>query len=237
MITRCRINTGDDAICPKTSTGPIYNLTATSCWIKTKSSAIKLGSASWYAFKGLVFENITIVESHRGLGLQIRDGGTVSDITFSNINISTRYYDPSWWGRAEPIYITTCPRDSNSKAGSISNLQFINITATSENGVFLSGSKGGVLRNLKFLNVNLTYKRWTNYTDGLVDYRPGCRGLVNHSTGGFMMEHIDGLDVENVNMRWGEGKTERWNNPLDFRPSTVNNVTLLNFYSGSYNEA
>ncbi|KAF6168310.1 hypothetical protein GIB67_018150, partial [Kingdonia uniflora] len=28
--------------------------------------------------------------------------GNVSDITFSNINISTRYYDPSWWGRAEP---------------------------------------------------------------------------------------------------------------------------------------
>lgn len=75
LITRCTIDTGDDAICPKTYTGPIYNLTATSCWIKTKSSAIKFGSASWYAFKGLLFDNITIVESHRGLGLQIRDGG------------------------------------------------------------------------------------------------------------------------------------------------------------------
>ncbi|KAK4412998.1 Transcription factor [Sesamum alatum] len=236
LITRCTIDTGDDAICPKTYTGPIYNLTATSCWIKTKSSAIKFGSASWYAFKGLVFDNITIVESHRGLGLQIRDGGNVSDITFSNINISTRYYDPSWWGRAEPIYITTCPRDSNSKAGSISNLQFINITATSENGVFLSGSEGGALRNLKFLNVNLTYKRWTNYADGLVDYRPGCQGLVNHSTAGFMMEHIDGLEVENVNMRWAEEKTRLWNNPLDFRPSTVNNISLLNFHSGLYTQ-
>ncbi|XP_011075187.2 uncharacterized protein LOC105159714 [Sesamum indicum] len=236
LITRCTIDTGDDAICPKTYTGPIYNLTATSCWIKTKSSAIKFGSASWYAFKGLLFDNITIVESHRGLGLQIRDGGNVSDITFSNINISTRYYDPSWWGRAEPIYITTCPRDNNSTAGSISNLQFINITATSENGVFLSGSKGGVLRNLKFLNVNLTYKRWTNYVDGLVDYRPGCQGLVNHSTAGFMMEHIDGLEVENVNMRWAEEKTQLWNNPLDFRPSTVNNISLLNFHSGLYKQ-
>ncbi|KAL7138541.1 hypothetical protein ABFS83_10G170700 [Erythranthe nasuta] len=235
LITRCVINTGDDAICPKTYTGPIYNLTATDCWIKTKSSAIKLGSASSYAFNHLVFDNITIVESHRGLGLQIRDGGNVSDITFSNINITTRYYDPSWWGRAEPIYVTTCPRDSNSKAGSISNLQFINITSFSENGVFLSGSKGGVLSDLKFLNVNLTYKRWTNYTDGLVDYRPGCQGLVNHSTtAGFVMEHIDGLVFENVNMRWSEEKTGLWNIPLDFRPSTVNNVSLLHFYSGLY---
>jgi polygalacturonase len=75
LITRCHIDTGDDAICPKTYTGPIYNLTATDCWIRTKSSAIKLGSASWFEFKGLVFDNITIVDSHRGLGLQIRDGG------------------------------------------------------------------------------------------------------------------------------------------------------------------
>ncbi|XVE96033.1 hypothetical protein REPUB_Repub02eG0186600 [Reevesia pubescens] len=104
VITRCHIDTGDDAICPKTYTSPLYNLTVTDCWIRTKSSAIKLGSASWFEFKNLVFDNITIVDSHRGLGFQIRDGGNVSDVTFSNINISTRYYDPSWWGRAEPIF-------------------------------------------------------------------------------------------------------------------------------------
>nr|POF16045.1 putative polygalacturonase [Quercus suber] len=221
VITRCHIDTGDDAICPKTYTGPLYNLTVTNCWIRTKSSAIKLGSASSFDFKGLIFDSITIVQSHRGLGLQIRDGGNVSDITFSNINISTRYYDPSWWGRAEPIYVTTCPRDSSVKEGSISNVVFINITANSENGVFLSGSKHGLLSNLRFINVNLTYRRWTNYSGGLIDYRPGCQGLVNHSIAGIIMEHIEGLEVENVNMRWSDHQSGHWNNPLDFRPSTL----------------
>ncbi|KAF2289427.1 hypothetical protein GH714_036127 [Hevea brasiliensis] len=206
VITRCHINTGDDAICPKTYNGPLYNLTATNCWIRTKSSAIKFGSASSFDFKNLVFDNITIVDSHRGLGLQIRDGGNVSDVTFSNINISTRYYDPSWWGRAEPIYVTTCPRDSNAKEGSISNLLFINITATSENGIFLSGSKGGLLSNLRFINMNLTYRRWTKYAGGLVDYRPGCQGLVNHSAAGIIMEHMEGFEIENVYMRWSNKK-------------------------------
>ncbi|KAH7512441.1 hypothetical protein FEM48_Zijuj12G0091100 [Ziziphus jujuba var. spinosa] len=234
IITRCHIDTGDDAICPKTYTAPLYNLTATNCWIRTKSSAIKFGSASWFDFKGLVFDNITIVDSHRGLGFQIRDGGNVSDITFSNINITTRYYDPSWWGRAEPIYVTTCPRDSRSKEGSISNLLFINITANSENGVFLSGSEGGLLRNLRFINMNITYRKWTKYEGGLLDYRPGCQGLVKHSIAGIIMEHIDGLEVENVNMRWFDNHLRRWNNPLDFRPSTVNNISLLNFHSGLY---
>ncbi|KAM0871988.1 hypothetical protein ACQ4PT_039028 [Festuca glaucescens] len=150
IITDCHIDTGDDAICPKSGTGPVYNLTATNCWIRTKSSAIKFGSASTFNFEMLLFDNITIVDSHRGLGIQIRDGGNVSDVVFSNIKMHTRYYDPSWWGRAEPIYITTCPRHPGYKEGTISDVRFINISSVSENGVFLAGSRHGLLHNLKF---------------------------------------------------------------------------------------
>jgi polygalacturonase len=75
VITDCHIDTGDDAICPKSTDGPLYNLTATNCWIRTKSCAVKFGSASSFNFGRLAFDNITIVDSHRGLGMQIRDGG------------------------------------------------------------------------------------------------------------------------------------------------------------------
>ncbi|KAL0922728.1 hypothetical protein M5K25_006740 [Dendrobium thyrsiflorum] len=231
IITRCHIDTGDDAICPKSSMGSLYNLSATDCWIRTKSSAIKLGSASWFDFKKFLFDNITIFESHRGLGMQIRDGGNVSDIIFSNIKISTRYYDPLWWGRAEPIYITTCPRDSTSKSGFISNILFENISAVSENGVFLSGSRNGILSNIKFKNVNITYKRWTKYPGGLYDYRPGCQDLVNHSTSGMMMEHIDGLDLENVNMKWFKSNVKEWIFPLQFKGANVNKLSFHDWNS------
>ncbi|XP_054823738.1 uncharacterized protein LOC129321834 [Prosopis cineraria] len=231
VINRCHIDTGDDAVCPKSSAGSVFNLTATNCWIRTKSCAIKLGSASVFDFKHFVFDNITIVDSHRGLGFQIRDGGNVSDIVFSNIKISTRYYDPLWWGRAEPIYVTTCPRDSTSKEGSISNILFTNITVNSENGVFLSGSKRGLLRNLRFINLNLTYRRITKFPGDLYDYRPGCHELVKHKTAGIMMENIEGLEVKNVKMRWSQAHLEDWNNPLEFRPSTVNNISFLGFDS------
>lgn len=237
VITRCHIDTGDDAICPKSSTGPVYNLTVTNSWIRSKSSAIKFGSASWFEFKHFVFDNITIVDSHRGLAFQIRDGGNVSDIVFSNINISTRYYDPLWWGRAEPIYVTTCPRDSTSKEASISNVRFINITASSENGIFLSGSKRGLLRNLSFINMNITYRRFTSYAGGLFDYRPGCQELVKHKTAGIMMEHIEGLEVRNVEMGWENNELEQWNNPMEFKPSTVNNIHFSNFNSVVYSNS
>lgn len=234
LITGCKIDTGDDAICPKTSTCPMHNLTARDCWIRTKSSGVKFGSASWFAFKNMLFDNLTIFDSHRGLALQIRDGGDVSDVTFSNIKLRTRYYDPSWWGRAEPIYITTCPRDQSSKAGSISNLQFVNISAVSENGVFMSGSEGAELSDISLNNFNITYQRWTDFAGGLVDYRPGCQGLVQHNnTPGIMMEHVSGFEIRNANMRWSESSfLNGWNNPLQFRSSTVSNLSFLDLNLG-----
>lgn len=132
--------------------------------------------------------------------------------------------------------MTTCPRESGSREGSISNIRFINITSESENGVFLSGSEGAILSNLRFSNVNFTYRRRTDYDGGLVDYRPGCRGLVNHTIAGMIMEHIRGLQIENVNMRWADGRTWQWNNPLDFRPSTVNDISFFNFHSDMFSQ-
>lgn len=90
------------------------------------------------------------------------------------------------------------------------------------------------MSSLKFKNVNFTYRRWTNYSGGLLDYRPGCQGIINRSSAGILMEHISGLDVENVHMFWSEDNSGlKWNNPLEFKPSTVNNISLLNFYSSS----
>lgn len=260
VIRNCHIDTGDDAICPKSSTGPVFDLVVTDCWIRTKSSAIKLGSASWFDFSRFFFHNITIVDSHRGLGMQIRDGGTqfsilgepngslaatnrtktdrclmeagnVTDVVFSNIRISTRYYHPSWWGRAEPIYITTCPRDSASRTGSVSNVLFVNISAVSENGVFLSGSPGGLLSNLRFKDVNLTYRRWTRDPGDIFDYRPGCKEMVKHSTAGIMMEYVAGVEMEDVKMRWWRSNFSGWNNPLQIRPSTVNELSFKDWSS------
>jgi hypothetical protein len=128
--------------------------------------------------------------------------------------------------------MTTCPRHPDSREGTISNIQFINITSVSENGVFLAGSKHGLLRNLKFKNIDLTYKRWTNYTGGLYDYRPGCAEMVRHRTGGMMLEHISGLEVDNVKMRWYRGSLKGWDvNPILFRPSTIDNLSFHDWQS------
>ncbi len=147
--------------------------------------------------------------------------------------MSTQYYDPSWWGRAEPIYITACPRSASTKVGSISNVRFINISAISENGMFITGSKESLLRGLTFQNVSLSMKRSTNFQGGMQDYRPGCQGLIEHSTSGVFMAFVQDVNMDNVILDWQENNLSDWGLPLDFFHSSVNKISLRGF-SSSY---
>ncbi|KAG0597558.1 hypothetical protein M758_12G004200 [Ceratodon purpureus] len=229
MIENCHIDTGDDAICPKTEDGPLYNLTVTNCWIRTKSSAVKLGSGSQYDFRNLHFEHLTIVDSHRGLGIQLRDKGNVNNVTYANIKMSTRYYHPSWWGLAEPIYISACNRTPDTAVGSVTNVRYINITIISENGIFLSGLEKSFLKGMEFKNVNMTLVRSTSFPGGYHDYRPGCQGMVAHRMSGLFMEYVEDIWMQKVRVQWKGADVLDWGLPFDFTPSTVHDMHLVDF--------
>eukprot|EP01018_Ginkgo_biloba_P032919 Gb_09851 [translate_table: standard] len=115
--------------------------------------------------------------------------------------------------------------------GSVSNVRFVNITATSENGIFLAGS---IVSKKELINININLKRWTQYTGGLVDYKLGCKGLVHHHTAGISMECISDVIMKSVNMTWVLNKTAGWNLPMDFTPSTVKKIYLADFQSVLY---
>ncbi|KAL3680884.1 hypothetical protein R1sor_023840 [Riccia sorocarpa] len=233
-IVNCRIDTGDDAICPKTISGPLFNLTVSDSWIRTKSSAVKFGSDSRHDFHHLRFERLTIVDSHRGLALQLRDEGSISDVVFSDIVLSTRYYDPSWWGGAEPIYITACPRGPSTLVGSISDIQFINIVGTSENGVFLSGSPHSILRRINLQNVTLSFVAAgrSDITESYHDYRPGCQGLVSHNSSGIFVEYAKDVSFEDVTVNWASNLD--WDTPFEFTPKSVGRISLSNVVSATF---
>ncbi|MCO5591228.1 hypothetical protein L7F22_045209 [Adiantum nelumboides] len=179
-------------------------------------------SRAIFYFYGVTFDWINFVDSHRGIGLQLRDSaGNIYEVLFSNFNIMTRYYDLSWWGRAEPIYVTSCPRSSATVVGSIYNVSFVNITAVSENGIFKSGPEGDLLRNLTLENIILQLQSFTNYTGGLLDYRPGCQGLVNkHQNSGIYIERLSNLLLNKVQVSFAP------NNQRPFVPIEIASATI-----------
>lgn len=143
--------------------------------------------------------------------------------------MSTCHYHPSWWGLAEPIYVAACPRTVNTVVGSVNNVRYINITTTSENGIFLSGSSTSFLKGLHFQNVSVSLARWTNFTAGFHDYRPGCQGLVMHRMSGLFMEYVQDVWLQKVLLEWKASGISDWGLPFDITPSTVFDMHFVDY--------
>ena len=193
-ISNCHITSGDDCICLKNRRefeqyGSCHDITVTNCVMTSRSCAIKIGSENMDSIYNVVFDNCIITRSNRGLGIQNRDEGTVTDVMFSNIIMDCQLWSDVWWGKAEPIYVTSYPRangnhkDANwrfpkgetvGRCGEVSRIYFNNIVANSENGCFVGGDIEGKVNNVHFSNVRLVRKKVTAYEGGAIDLRP-CR--------------------------------------------------------------
>ncbi len=174
-IANCHITSGDDCICLKNRRefeqyGPCYDIVVTNCVMSSRSCAIKIGSENMDSIYNVLFDNCIITRSNRGLGIQNRDEGTVTDVTFSNIQMDCRLWSDVWWGKAEPIYVTSYPRangnhkDANwrfpkgqieGKCGEVKRIRFYNISATSGNGCFIGSDEAGKVDDITFDNVHI----------------------------------------------------------------------------------
>jgi hypothetical protein len=196
-------NTGDDGIVfdsgncnnlrvpflpqppPATRSAVLRNLT-----IKSHSSAIKFEQIFQHnhsAIQDMVIEDIRILGSSRGLGMQQRTGaGTIANITFRNIQIETMYpTGDNWWGSGEAIWISNVAESANPHAtngglsGTIRDIVFENISIRSENSVLLSGLTKAI-GPLTFTNIDLTIGVYGNVTcaKGNNTMMPtGCRDI------------------------------------------------------------
>ncbi len=208
-IANCHITSGDDCICLKNRRetaqyGSCHDIVVTNCVMTSRSCAIKIGSENMDSIYNVLFDNCIIKASNRGLGIQNRDEGTVTDVVFSNIMLDCRLWSDVWWGKAEPIYVTSYPRangnhkDANwrfpkgqleGRCGQVERIFFQNIVATSENGCFIGGDTDDKVRDIHLSHVTLFLKKSTTYQGGVYDKRP-CRGE------GFVTDKVYGLYVE-----------------------------------------
>ena len=197
-ISNCHITSGDDCICLKNRRefeqyGSCHDIVVTNCTMSSRSCAIKIGSENMDSIYNVLFDNCIITGSNRGLGIQNRDEGTVTDVVFSNIQLDCRLWSDVWWGKAEPIYVTSYPRangnhkDANwrfpkgqieGRCGEVSRIYFNNITALSDNGCFVGGDVPGKVKDIYFNNVRVKLSSssfLTSPSSFMMDKRP-CKG-------------------------------------------------------------
>ena len=195
-IRNSHISTADDGICLKSSHGYgiIENVLVEDTIIRSKSSAIKVGSNVDEDMKNVYFRNIRIYDSNRGLGIQqvgYKGGGDVYDFTYENIDIESGYKTDRWWGNGEPIWIISLPRNKKAEVGSTYNIHFKDITAVSEHGIILAGRKEAPLKNITFENVHVHYDLWSGLR---LPYREYTAAM--HESGEKVLDGVDGLFIE-----------------------------------------
>lgn len=220
-ISNCFIESGDDCICLKNRRefeeyGPCEDVVVTNCIMTSRSCAVKIGSENMDAIHRVLFDNCIITKSNRGIGIQNRDEGTVSDITFSNMTVDCRLFSDVWWGKSEPIYVTSYPRArgnhkdagwrfpkgaTQGACGEVSDIRFIDIYSTSENGIFLGCDEPGKIRNITLDNVDLTLLKPAQYEGGVFDRRP-CEGegFIKAPSSGIYTENIENLNINRLNI-------------------------------------
>ncbi len=209
-ISGCFIESGDDCICLKNRRefeeyGPCRDIVVTNCIMTSRSCAVKIGSENMDSIDHVLFSNCIIRNSNRGIGIQNRDEGTVTDVTFANMSVECLYHSDVWWGKAEPIYVTSYPRApgnhkdagwrfpkgaTEGSCGEVSRISFVNISALSENGCFIGGDTPDKVRDITFRDVDLRLRRMTGWPGGVYDKRPcNGEGFVDAPVYGF---YIDG---------------------------------------------
>jgi polygalacturonase len=206
IISNCIIHSGDDAIALIGS----QNIAVASCILHSRSCGIRIGYNVFNTRNSgdLLFDNIRIYDSNRGIGIFQRMDGEMSNIAFSNISIQTRLHTGVWWGHGEPIHISAIPGLGSKTVGRIRNIRFSHLIAVAQTGIVLYGSSPGLLKDISFDDVDLTIDRGplSDSYGGNIDLRPVndlSLAIFRHSIPSLFASKVDGLEISNFHVHWG----------------------------------
>lgn len=156
-ISDCSVRYCDDAITllSRDASSVCENVVVTNCTLASRACAVKIGSETAGPVRNCAFRNCVVRGSNRGLGVQHWDGGDVTNVAFSDITVETRLFKGPWWGKAEPVYVTSVPRDEETDLRAVRNVRFSNVSAQCEIGVLVYGHENATIENVRLDGVRL----------------------------------------------------------------------------------
>lgn len=217
-ISNCVINTGDDALCLKTTSQggkpqSCKGIAITNCHLTSSSAALKIGTESHGNFEDITISNCIINSANRGLNMIIRDGGTVRNVTISNLIIRTVRKATFWWGNGDPLWFTIQKRGNQPSAGSIENVTIQDVIAYGQSGMRLEGFDN-TIKNIRFRNVQLFMEPET-----VIDKR---------ARNGFLFYGVDGLQMIDCSVKWNkEHPQDEWESAYLFEKVTNAELTRV----------
>jgi hypothetical protein len=206
-VRGCTIATGDDAVCLKSTRGEAggaacEDVTVEDCVLTSTSCALKIGTETYGDFRRIVFRDCEIRDSNRGLGIFVRDGATVSDVTFSRIRIECNRKHYPWWGDGDPLRFVVLKRKPDSKIGRIEKVRVEDVTARGQGTSLIAGLGPETVSGVSLVRTRLTME-----AEGKPDKR---------ATDGLIVRDAAQVSLEDVDIRWdtARGTEPKWRSGL-----------------------
>lgn len=215
IITDCIVKGGDDSIVIK-STKPMTakyggseNIVIANCVLTARSCAVKIGTETHGYIRNILFHDCVVEDSSRGIGIWVRDGATIEDIHVHDITGNTlRYADgwlpngepgPRWWGKGDPIYISSTYRDERKLfPGTIKNITIDHIYMKSETTILIAGEPDSVISNVRLSDINLTMVKQGTQPHDTFDEQPSMYGNYKHDMTAVYLRNVKNVDVSGV---------------------------------------
>lgn len=222
-FSNCDFRCGDDALIIATrqwegedeerehrygnKSGISENITVSNCVLQSRSSGIRIGYGR-ESVRNCSFENLVIYGSNRGIGVFSREPGSdIDNLLFSNIVISTRLHKGHWWGKGEPIHVSTIPRFEEGGTGSIRNVRFNNIIAEAETGIVVWGIPEYPIEGLELNNVRLKVQEGPiqEIYGGNFDLRPTNSmetAIFEHDIPALYAQYVNEMVIDRCRFEW-----------------------------------
>ena len=209
-IRDCHITCADDCICMKNTLGNreyphTANVIVTGCTLVSTSAALKIGTEGVDDFENIHFSDCVIEASNRGISIQVRDEGSVRNVSFTNITIRTRRFEDCWWGCGEPVAITAVDRVHARPCGKIENIRLMNVDCEGENGILIYGLPGRI-SDILLEHVRVVLKESTRWPKHRYDLRPGeDTGILERPGVPFLSRGAENLSLRDVRLTGWDG--------------------------------
>ncbi len=218
LISDSIIITADDAICLKTQTWPsrgatdqpkrpvrpTENITVTNCILSSSSTPMMIGTETHADIRHVVFSNIVVRDSNKVFGINVQDGGTVSDVRFQNVTFELNRRHWNWWGSAEVFKFVLKKRTPESPLGRIENIAIDGAQGTARGTSLIAGHAERPLDNITIQGLRLKM---------LPENTPDKR-----ATHAMVIEGVQGLTLRDVQVAWDRQSPEpAWGSALVLR--------------------
>ncbi|AQQ70242.1 Exo-poly-alpha-D-galacturonosidase precursor [Limihaloglobus sulfuriphilus] len=221
VIENCDIRTGDDSICPKSTTlRAAENITVRNCRVSSGTAAFKCGTSSRGGFRNINVDNCLFYDCGMGaVKLLMVDGGVLEDINISNVTMDNvegpffirlgnrgRKYDSP----TEQVYSQDA-RPEGAEVGILRNVCISNIKAAvrgddkTRQGIMISGIPGHNISGITFENIDISFTGNGTEKDA---QRIVLEDIARYPEQFFFgvlpswamyIRHVDGILLKNVN--------------------------------------